>query len=980
ATTIPTLRRNEGHTTRLLHSLAHAWTHGLPINWRLTGTGHQHTELPTYPFQEQRFWLDAPTNSRDVVASGLRSTGHPLVGAAVEIADTGETLLTGRLSLHTHPWLADHTVNGTTLLPGTAFLELALRAADETDTPHLEELTLQTPLTLPTTTPLHLQIRTTTPDPTGHRTLDIHSRPEGSTEPWTPHATGVLAPEPAAPERETADQPWPPVGAVPVPVDGLYERFESFGYGYGPAFRGLTAAWRLGDEVFAEVRLPQEQHGQAAAFGLHPALLDAALHGLWLVPKDGEEQREEPGTARLPFSWTGVRLYASGATSLRVRLAYDATGSVSVEAADPEGRPVASVDSLVIRPVALDALRAAGAGRGDSLFRLEWQPVDPVAAGGSCVGVALGEELPRDTATAVLVRCERAGEAGPAAVRAALAEALRLLQAWLADEDRAGSTLVVATASAVATGPAEGVDDLVAAAVRGLVRSAQSEHPDRIVLVDTDDPDGLAALAPSLVALREPQLAVRRGTVLAARLVRAAVAEPRPFVPAEGGTVLVTGAGGVLGSLVARHLVTAYGVRHLLLAGRRGTGDPAAVALAAELGALGAEVTVAACDVADRESVRRLLAAVPDAHPLTAVVHSAGVLDDGVIGSLTPERLDTVLRPKVDAALHLDELTRGLELSAFVLFSSAAGTVGSAGQGGYAAANAFLDALAQRRRAAGLAGQSLAWGLWEQRSALTGTLDATDLRRLGRGGVAAISAEEGLALFDTALGSADALLLPVKMDLARLRAGSGPDGVPALFRRLVRGAPRRVAAAADAAEADSLRRRLALLGVEARAAAVVELVRARVAEVLGHDGPEAVDPERAFKEVGFDSLTSVELRNRLKAATGLRLPATLVFDHPSPVAVAAYLAERLVPAGPVAPAGPTGRDPELRRLLAGIPMERLREAGLLDRLLALAGPAPHGAGPHTSGPDVAAGSATGAGIESMDVQDLVRMALDGDRA
>ncbi|MEV6464807.1 type I polyketide synthase [Kitasatospora sp. NPDC051702] len=980
ATAIPTLRRHEGNRTRYLTSLAHAWTHGLPVDWsEFVGEGAR-AELPTYPFQRRTYWAQPkPGGGGDVSAAGLGSTGHPLVGAAVEIADTGETLLTGRLSLHTHPWLADHTVNGTTLLPGTAFLELALRTADETDTPHLHELTLQTPLLLPPTTPVHLQIRTGAPDPTGHRTLDIHSRPEGSTGPWTPHATGVLAPEPAAPAPESADRPWPPAGAVPVPVEGLYERFESFGYGYGPAFQGLTAAWRLGDEVFAEVRLPQDQHGQAAAFGLHPALLDAALHGLWLVPRDGAEHREEPGKARLPFSWTGVRLHASGATSLRVRLGYDATGSVSVEAADPQGRPVASVDALVIRPVELDALRAAGSGLGDSLFRLEWQPVSPVAADGPCAGIVLGEELPRDASTAVLVRCERAGQSGPAAVRAALAEALQLLQTWLADEDRADSTLLVATSSAVATGPSEGVADLVAAAVRGLVRSAQSEHPDRIVLVDTDDPDGLAALAPSLAALREPQLAVRGGAVLAARLVRAPVSEPRPFTPAEGGTVLVTGAGGVLGSLVARHLVTAHGVRHLLLAGRRGSGDPAAVALAADLGALGAEVTVAACDVADRESVRALLAAVPPAHPLTAVVHSAGVLDDGVIGSLTPERLDTVLRPKVDAALHLHELTRDLDLAAFVLFSSAAGTFGSAGQGGYAAANAFLDALAQQRRAAGLAGQSLAWGLWEQRSALTGTLDATDLRRLDRGGVAAISAEEGLALFDTALGSADALLLPVRMDLARLRAGSGPDGVPALFRRLVRGAPRRAAAAADAAEADSLRRRLTLLGAQDREAAVVELVRARVAEVLGHDGPEAVDPERAFKEVGFDSLTSVELRNRLKAVTGLRLPATLVFDHPSPVAVAAYLVERLVPAGEQPPAAPAGRDPELRRLLAGIPLDRLREAGLLDRLLALAGPGGTGSAPGAGGPTDAETS-PGAGIASMDVQELVRMALDGDRA
>ncbi|MFI9274492.1 type I polyketide synthase, partial [Kitasatospora sp. NPDC052896] len=992
----PTLRRDTNNHHRFLHSLAHAWTNGHPVNWTTVLGEGPRAATPTYPFQRRTYWAQPrPATGGDVRTAGLESTGHPLVGAAVQIADTGETLLSGRISLHTHPWLADHTITDTPLLPGTAFLELALRAADETHTTHLEELTLHTPLTLPNPTPHHLQIRITTPDPTHRRTLTISSRPEHAThdhtDDWTLHATGVLAPAPATGEPEPDPEVWPPAGAVPVPVEGLYERFESFGYGYGPAFRGLTAAWRRGDEVFTEVRLPQDQHGAAAAFGLHPALLDAALHGLWLVPKDGADQREEPGMARLPFSWNGVRLHASGATVLRVRLSYDATGSVAITVADPTGRPVASVESLVIRPVEVAALREARPGATDSLFQLDWQalPLAPRAEPGKPLPptapcwptIGLGDPLPPASAApaGVLVRCAPTGSA-PGGVRAALADALRLLQAWLADEDRTGATLVLATHAAVAVDASEGVADLAAAAVRGLVRSAQSEHPDRFVLVDTDDPAALPALLPSLLpvacAAREPQLAIRRGTVLVARLTRVPAAEAGPFTPPEGGTVLVTGAGGVLGSLVARHLVTAHGVRHLLLTGRRGTEDPAAVALAAELSELGAEATVAACDLADRTAVERLLAGVPAEHPLTAVVHSAGVLDDGIVESLTPERLDPVLRPKVDAALHLHELTEHQNLTAFVLFSSASGTVGSAGQGSYAAANAFLDALAQQRRAAGLAGQSLAWGLWEPRSALTGRLGATDLRRLDRGGVAAISAEEGLALFDTALASPRALLLPVKLDLAKLRAGTGEAGVPALFRRLVRALPRRIAAGAEAAEADSLQRRLAALGGEERLAVLVELVRARVAEVLGHDGPQAVDPERAFKEVGFDSLMSVELRNRLTAACGLRLPATLVFDHPSPVAVAEYLADRLVPTGSaqVTPGTPATRpEPEISRLLATIPIERLRSAGLLDGLLALADPTAVQQ-PVTEHPG------QGAAIRAMGVEDLVRLALDGDHA
>ncbi|MFG2638569.1 type I polyketide synthase, partial [Streptomyces sp. NPDC048362] len=923
-------------------------------------------------------------HSGDVGAAGLESTGHPLVTAALEIADTGETLFSGRLSHRTHPWLTDHTISGTPLLPGTAHLELALHAAHHTDTPHLEELTLHTPLPLPDATPHYLQIRLTTPDPTGRRTLTISSRPD-RTPHWTHHASGVLAPGATEAEPEPDGAPWPPAGAEPVPLDGLYERLESYGYGYGPAFRGLTAAWRRGAEVFAEVRLPQDQHGQAAAYGLHPALLDAALHGLWLIPQDGAEQREEPGTVRLPFSWNGVRLHATGATALRVALRHDATGSVAIAVADTTGRPVASAESLQIRPVTVEALREVPAASGDALFQLTWQPVQPAPTSptsadgnGAWAAIERGAALPpaAEAPAGVLVHCPPSAGGGDE-VREALADTLRLLQQWVADEQRAEARLVLVTGSAVAVDGTEGVADLAGAAVRGLVRSAQTEHPDRFVLVDTDDPAALAAMLPALPLAREPQLAVRRGRVLVARLTRAVPSEPRPFAPAEGGTVLVTGAGGVLGSLVARHLVTAHGVRHLLLTGRRGPDDPAAVTLAEELAALGAEATVTACDLADRAAVGKLLTGIPADHPLTAVVHSAGVLDDGVIESLTPERIDRVLRPKVDAALHLHELTRESDLTAFVLFSSASGTVGSAGQGGYAAANAFLDALAQQRRASGLAGQSLAWGLWEPRSALTGRLGERDLRRLDRGGVAAIQAEEGLALFDTALASDRALLLPVKLDLGKLRTQSAESSVPALFRSLVRTLPRRIAAGADATEADSLQRRLASLGTEERGAALVDLVRTKVADVLGHEGPHAVDPERAFKNVGFDSLMAVELRNRLNAVSGLRLPATLVFDHPTPLAVAELLAERLAPAAPRPATPAAAREPEIRRLLSAIPIERLHADGLLDSLLALADGAPADLAP----PEPASTPADGVQrIAAMDVADLVRLALDGDHA
>jgi NADPH:quinone reductase-like Zn-dependent oxidoreductase len=367
---------------------------------------------------------------------------------------------------------------------------------------------------------------------------------------------------------------------------------------------------------------------------------------------------------------------------------------------------------------------------------------------------------------------------------------------------------------------------------------------------------------------------------------------PRALDPE--GTVLVTGATGGLGGPLARHLVTAHGARHLLLAGRRGPDAEGAAELERELLALGATVTLAACDVADREALRSLLAAVPGERPLTAVVHAAGVLDDGVLRSLTPERLERVLRPKVDGAHHLHELTRNLDLAAFVAFSSAAGTFGSAGQGSYAAANAFLDALAQRRRQQGLPATSLGWGLWAQATAMTGGLGEADRRRMRRMGIAALSTPEGLALFDAALGAEEPVLLPVRVDAAALRTAAGAGTLPPLLRPLVPAEERR-RPRAGTIDGSTLRQRLATVSERERERVLLDLVGSQVATVLGPESAEAMEPSRAFKDLGFDSLTAVELRNRLNVSTGLRLPATLVFDHPSPLALARHLRTLLAP-------------------------------------------------------------------------------------
>ncbi|WP_461025361.1 SDR family NAD(P)-dependent oxidoreductase, partial [Streptomyces heilongjiangensis] len=362
------------------------------------------------------------------------------------------------------------------------------------------------------------------------------------------------------------------------------------------------------------------------------------------------------------------------------------------------------------------------------------------------------------------------------------------------------------------------------------------------------------------------------------------------------GTVLITGGTGGLGALVARHLVTERGVRRLLLVSRRGLDAPGAAELVSELRDLGAsEVEVAALDVADREQLAGLLTA--DC-AVTAVVHTAGILDDGVVSSLTPERLARVLRPKVDAVERLDELTRHLDLSAFVVFSSVTGTVGGAGQANYSAANAYLDAFAGRRRAAGLPAVSLGWGPWAPGAGMTADLSEADLRRMERGGMLPLAPEQGLELLDAVLDQGGVLprpaVLPVRLDLAALRRRT-PDDVPALLRSLVRAGGRGKAEAGAGADRSGLKERLLALPAADRDRFLRDFVSAQAAAVLGHGGTRRIGAEQTFKDVGFDSLTSVELRNRLNAATGMRLPSTLVFDYPTPADVSRYVLDALVP-------------------------------------------------------------------------------------
>jgi acyl transferase domain-containing protein/NADPH:quinone reductase-like Zn-dependent oxidoreductase len=1249
---VGSLRRDEGGWDRFLTSLAAAYVRGIAVDWSgaFSGLNPRRVDLPTYAFQRQRYWLEPSQGTADVAAAGLNSVRHPLLGATTRLADSDVTIYTGRVGPRTQPWLTDHAVGAVPILPGTAFVELALEAGHQHGHPTLDELILQAPLVLDRE--LQLQVIVGSADESGRRPLTIHARPaqeDDDSAPWTRHASGTLSAV-ESPSSASDSAAWPPPGAVAVPTDdssSLYSDLAARGHNYGPAFQGVRAAWRLGAEVYAEVALPEEQHAVAGRFGIHPALLDAALHPILLT-----DERTAVGPL-LPFAWTGVTLHATGATALRVRIVpVVGTDGVSVAITDPAGDPVATISTLTLRP----APDASLSRLPESLFGVDWTAI-PVPASGSGARWAvldtpdgfasdLAEDLRAtgiDVATvadlavtgseqdapefvlAVRTRgsgpdSATAGSDLPALAGAAAREALSLVQQWLADErGQAAGRLVLVTRGAIAPAPEEDVTDLVHAPLWGLVRSAQTENPDRFVLLDLDGRTESRALVPAALATGEPQVAIRDGKVLVPRLVRltdagaltppsgvsawrlgireagtvanlellpaedavqplgagqirievraaglnfrdalialglypgnapigleaagvvvavgagvteivpgdrvmglfeagigpVAVTDHRLVIPvpagwsfpqaasapvvfltayyglhdlgrvqpgesllvhaaaggvglaalqlarhwgvgtygtasgwkwdalrAEGldesriassrtldferefrnatdgqgvdvvlnslagdfvdaslrllsdggrfvemgktdirdastvaadhpgvgyqafdlfdagtdriqemlaalaplfrngtlrplptttwdverapdafrhlsqarhigkvvltlrptprpeGTVLITGGTGSLGALFARHLVTAHGVRRLLLTSRQGLAAPGAAELRDELAALGAEaVTIAACDAADRESLRALIDDVPAAHRLTGVVHTAGVLDDAIVTALDPQRLETVLRPKVDAAWHLHELTKDQDLAVFAVFSSVAGTLGNPGQANYAAGNTFLDALAHHRRALGLPATSLAWGLWEQASGLTAGLNSTDHARLGRGGILPLGTEQGLELYDAALVAHRPLTVPAVLDLRALRerADSGP--VPPVLRSLVGTATRRaVATLAPATAPGGLAAELAALTETERRNALLDLVRAQTATVLGHAAPASIAPDDTFKALGADSLSAVELRNRLNASTGLRLSSTVVFDHPTPAALGRHLAVEL---------------------------------------------------------------------------------------
>ncbi|MBO1418193.1 type I polyketide synthase, partial [Streptomyces sp. FH025] len=791
------MRRGGDSPERLFAGLGRLWADGA-VRWTpptitTTTAGTSGVRVPSYAFQHQHYWLQPTTPA----PTGDGRIDHPLLRDAMELPDDNGVVLTGQLATAAQPWLTEHVISGSPLLPAAAFVDLALRAGEHVGCPAVEDLTLETPLVVADGVQVSVTVG---PDRAGRRSVSIHSRADGE---WVRHATGTLGAVPVAPREPWARQ-WPP-NAEAVDLDAFYDNLADAGFVYGPAFQGLRAAWRDGDTLYAEVAVPPGD----TRFALHPALLDAAIQTVTVADD----------RAKMPFSFAGISWWR-GAEHARVRLTVTGQDTCAIGLADQSGAPVAEIASLTLR-------RPAGATTQDVPYQVAWPVLEAATT---------EPDIPVHHATSPV-------------------ETLRVIQDFLTTDT---PRMVVATRNAVPVRPGEDVDPQ-AAAVWGLVRSAATEHPGRFVLVDGDDGDEVR------LAGDEPQLAIRAGAVHVPRLERART-EPLPSPLSPEGTVLVTGGTGTLGGTIARHLAVRHGVRHLLLVSRSGPDAPGAAALTADLAALGTTADIVACDVSDREAVARLLAE----HPVTSVIHTAGTLADTVVESLTPQQFARVWEPKALAARHLHELTSDLE--AFVLFSSAAGVLGGAGQANYAAANAYLDGLAAHRHAQGQPAVSLAWGYWAEASGMTGGLTATDRHRLARAGVRPLPTTDALALFDAALTAGTPALAPVRFDLPTLRRAGDP---PALLRELVRP-----------------RRRQAVDRVWTQAD-VLRLVVGQVALVLGHSSPEAVNPDQAFTDIGFDSLTAVELRNQLDADTGLRLPATLVFDHPTPARLAAFVHTRL---------------------------------------------------------------------------------------
>ena len=926
---VGSLRREGDGLGSLMRSLSELHVAGRDLRWERIAPAAHRVELPTYAFDGERYWIE-PAGGAPAAPAGA----HPLLGVQVESAGAERWISRRVWSSGADGWLRDHRVFDRVVLSGTTVMELCQAAADAalpdraTD---VTELVMTAPLVLPREGALEVQVEAAvSAEPGAGLDVAVYSRPSGG-EPaaWTRHATAVAAP--ASPLAAGSPPDWPD-GATPLWTESSYARLAEAGLSYGPAFQGVRTAVATGEgSLLARLSLPPQARDGATAGRVHPALLDAALHVAVAL--------ETSGRALVPVAVGRCSLPREEAEELvaAVDSAAASSGDVVLDVTlwSVDGFPVGRLEGVRLRPIAAGELDHASAAR--DLYAVRWTPrSDPVQAEGghwavvaeagdpraSAVLGALreagleptpvepGAELPPEVD--VTVRCLPGASVpdGPDELDSLADRSERFTADGLAELvslARTGAGRVVwITSGAVATGAGDPRGGLLQSPLWGAARSARSEHPDlALELVDVGEDAGAAALLAALCDRDEPELAVRGERVLAPRLVRCPPdddprvgAADRSVVPTDG-TVLISGGLGAIGARIARRLAE-HGVPRLLLASRHGEQDPRAAGVVAELSALGATVDVAACDVADAGALGALLRGIDPRLPLRGVVHCAGVLSDALLTDQSPERLAEVMRPKAAGAWNLHRLTLDQPLALFALISSVAGVVGSAGQSNYAAANAFLDRLAHERQALGLPATSISFGPWSD-----GGLAEDSLARSAGRGFAPLAPDHGLELFDLSIRRERPHLVATIVDLERVRSAHA-GAVPALWRTLL---PRPRAGETRG----SLAERLATLAAPERAERVLAVVSEEAARVLGLGSAREIPPERPLGELGLDSLMALELRNRLGARFGARLPATLLFDRPAPRDLAAHLMENVLtaaeprPAAGPRPARPTSR-------------------------------------------------------------------------
>ncbi|MGW1985514.1 SDR family NAD(P)-dependent oxidoreductase [Streptomyces collinus] len=907
------LRRDESGPACLDRATAELHVHGRHVDWRRLVRPGAGADLPTYAWDAPRHWIEPGTATAGPAL--FDRAAHPLLGIQLQSADETRWTFRDEWSPATAGWLADHTVFGRTVVSGTTLLELcraALSVARPDEPADVAGLLLLAPLVLPATGTVEVSVEVVTAQPGAEVT--VHSRPRGQdASGWTLHATATASAGESEPDTAGGPPVWPDT-AEEAWTEPTYARLAALGLGYGPAFQAVRSAVTTGDgELLARIALPATARDVADPYPVHPALLDAALHvTAALAPADGR--------ALLPVAVGRAVLPPGGAHELTARVRRTGGSgtdlTLDVTLWDADGLPAGRLENVRLRaadPADLDA----GSENARHLYEIAWTTV--------------AEEPPAhraepDADLVVRVWPDVAADEEPArAAHESAATALAELQELIAlPEDRAPRRTVWVTRAAVAAAEGDAVTGYARSVLWGLARSARAEHPDLGLTlldvdgdVDADLPGGVPAsvLATAAALADEPELALRGGNLLAPRLVRARPANvtdtaeragpAAPVLPTDG-TVLITGGLGAVGRHIAR-LLAGRGVPRLVLTARQGAQDPRAAGTVEELAGLGAEAEVVACDVTDPAAVAEAVEHAGQRLPLRGVVHCAGALDDGAITALTPERLARVLRPKADGALHLHRLTADLPLDLFLLVSSAAGVVGNAGQGNYAAANVLLDQLAHHRRAQGLPAVSVSFGAWAGEGLAAAHADLDRMARLGH---RALTPDQGRDLVALALRRTAPHLVAWALDLPRLRASGAAS--TALWRSLLP-APR----PADAA--DALADRLARLPEAERAARVLALVRDEASRALGLRSAESVRPDQPLRDLGMDSVTAVELRNRIGARLGTRLPATLLFDHPTADRLAVYLLKqvpggtasttRQAPAAPVSASGPAADEP-----------------------------------------------------------------------